>query len=71
MTDLTLRLPDDLATRLCAPAERIGLSADEYVTRVLRERLTDDWPPDYFQEVVGGWKGEPFERPAQQGSEDR
>jgi hypothetical protein len=25
--------------------------------------MNDEWPEAFFEEVVGGWKGEPLERP--------
>jgi hypothetical protein len=27
--------------------------------------IDEEWPEGFFEEVVGGWKGEPLERPDQ------
>lgn len=33
--------------------------------------LADTWPPDFFEEVIGGWQGKPLERPDQGVFEER
>jgi hypothetical protein len=31
----------------------------------VRRDVAGDWPERFFEKVVGGWKGEPLERPDQ------
>ena len=33
--------------------------------RDMSKHVPDEWPEGFFEEVVGGWKGEPIERPEQ------
>jgi hypothetical protein len=32
---------------------------------LVTSEVAGDWPDDFFEEVVGGWKGDPLQRPKQ------
>jgi hypothetical protein len=42
-----------------------GVSISRYLAELIKEKVGADWPAGYFERVVGGWEGEPLERPAQ------
>jgi hypothetical protein len=65
MTHLELDIPDDLARRLCERAERRGMTVPGYVAAIVQRDVASAWPPRFFEDVVGGWKGAPLERPPQ------
>lgn len=50
-------------------AEAVGVSTSRYLADLVRREARSSWPEGYFEEVVGGWQGEPLER-ALQGSYD-
>lgn len=62
MTQLQLTLPDDVAARIQKKAERLGLSISELVTELATREDEEAWPERFFEEVVGGWQGEPLRR---------
>ncbi|MFL6234736.1 MAG: hypothetical protein ACJ76N_16500 [Thermoanaerobaculia bacterium] len=65
MTQIQIELPDEVAVEVKRRAERQGVSAARFVTKLVeREVGKEGWPKGFFEEVVGGWQGEPLERPA-------
>jgi hypothetical protein len=64
MTQLQIELPDEVAVEVERRAERQGLSVARFVTKLVEREVGKGWPKGFFEEVVGGWKGEPLERPA-------
>ncbi len=65
MPQLHLYLPNELAERIKTKADREGVSMSKYLASVVtRDCGHDDWPPGYFEKVVGKWKGS-LERPPQ------
>ena len=36
-----------------------------------RDVVVTDWPEGFFEEIVGGWQGEPLRRPSQDEFESR
>jgi hypothetical protein len=65
MPQLHLYLPDDLAERIKKKAGQEGLSLSKYLASIVtRDCGLDEWPPGYFEKVVGKWKGN-LERPPQ------
>ena len=71
MAQLHLYLPDELAEEVKARAKAQGLTVSAYLASIVRGRMTDQWPKDFFSRVVGGWVGEPLERPEQPAFERR
>jgi hypothetical protein len=65
MPQLHVYVPKNLAIEVRRRAEALGLSVSRYLAQLLRREVRDEWPEDWFDRVVGGWQGEPLERPAQ------
>ena len=71
MTQLLIEVSDPIAERLRRGAKAQGLTVSQYLENLLCRELSEEWPPRFFEEVVGGWQGEPLERPTQGTSEQR
>jgi hypothetical protein len=71
MTQLQLDVPDDVAETAKARAKAAGKSLSSYLADLVVNEIAGDWPEGFFEEVVGGWKGEALERPPQGRVEDR
>jgi metal-responsive CopG/Arc/MetJ family transcriptional regulator len=71
MTRLTLELPEEVAAEVQRRAEGHGVSLSRFVADLVQREVRRGWPERFFEEVVGGWKGEPLERPAQGLLEER
>lgn len=56
---------DDIAEAVKAKAEAAGKSLSSYLAGLIVRDAAREWPEGFFEEVVGGWKGEPLERPRQ------
>lgn len=65
MTHVDLELPDDVAESLRQWAKDRGLTMEQYATEIVCRAAHRGWPDRFFEDVVGGWKGEPLERPPQ------
>jgi hypothetical protein len=65
MTQIQIELPDEVATEIKRRAETQGLSVSRFVMGLVQREIGKGWPQGFFEEVVGGWQGEPLERPAQ------
>ena len=65
MQQLHLYVSDDLAAEVEQRARKHGLSVSRYLAEVVRREVVTDWPRGFFDNVVGGWVGEPLERPHQ------
>ena len=71
MIQLLIEMPDPVVEKLRRRAEAQGLTVSQYLTNLLSRELSGEWPPGFFEEVVGGWQGEPLERPPQGAYERR
>ena len=71
MPQLHLYLPKEIADEVKRRAERTGSSVSGYLAEIVRSRVADEWPADFFEEVVGGWAGGALERPPQPPPEAR
>lgn len=47
------------------------MSVSRFLAEVVRRDIGTGWPEGYFEEVVGGWRGEPLERAARLEYEER
>jgi hypothetical protein len=65
MPQLHFYLPKDLAEKVRRVAEAADMPVSRYVAELVKREIALDWPEGYFEEVIGGWVGEPPERPPQ------
>ena len=63
MAQLHLYLPEDLAEKVRQRAASRRQSVSAYLAELVRGQIADAWPEGYFENVVGGWVGEPLQRP--------
>lgn len=71
MPQLHVYVPKSLAEEVRRRAQALGISVSRYLGQLVRREVASEWPEGWFDEVVGGWKGEPLERPAQGRHETR
>jgi hypothetical protein len=64
MTPLEIELPDEVAVEVRRRAEDRGLSVSGFVTELVEREVGKGWPEGFFDEVLGGWRGEDIQRPA-------
>jgi hypothetical protein len=62
---------DDLADAVKRKADAAGLTVSRYLADLVQREVAGDWPEGFFDRVVGGWQGQPLERPAQGAFEQR
>ena len=65
MPQLHVYVPKNLAEEVRRRAEALGISISRYLGQSVRREVGGEWPEGWFDDVVGGWKGAPLERPAQ------
>ena len=65
MPQLHLYVSDKLAAEVETRARKHGLSVSRYLAEVVRRDIVTEWPREFFDTIVGGWVGEPLERPPQ------
>ena len=71
MAQIHCYIPDDLASQLAKKAERKHLSMSKYLASLVKKDISSGWPEGYFEQVFGGWEGEPLQRPEQGDYEQR
>lgn len=71
MPQLHLYVPEETAERLRQRAKSRNMSLSRYLAEVVQREVQSGWPEGYFEEVIGGWVGEPLERPEQLELEER
>ena len=71
MPQLHLYVSDELATKVKQHAKASGQTVSKYLAGVVLKDLGEGWPADFFETVVGGWKGKPLERHPQGDYEKR
>lgn len=71
MPQLHFYVPDDVAKRIQEKAKAKNMSVSKFVAETMQRETHSGWPEGYFERVVGGWKGEPLERPEQPPLEER
>lgn len=62
MPQLHLYVPEELAAEIARRAEALGMSVSRFLAEVVRRDIGTAWPNEYFEDVVGGWRGEPLGR---------
>lgn len=63
MPQIQLDLPEDVVEEVRRQAETRGVSVNHIFAEMVRGGRAAGWPAGFFDEVVGGWKGEPLVRP--------
>ncbi|MGH8521842.1 MAG: CopG family transcriptional regulator [Gammaproteobacteria bacterium] len=66
MARLNLYLDEDTARKLRAVAKVSGLSQSKWVAKVIRERVSDEWPPQ-LAALAGAWPDIPEAEDLRQG----
>lgn len=66
MAQVNLYLDEDTARKLKAVAKASGLSQSKWVTKVIRERVSDEWPPQ-LAALAGSWPDFPEAEDLRQG----
>ncbi|MFO7683331.1 MAG: hypothetical protein R6X34_25125 [Chloroflexota bacterium] len=65
MPQLHLYVPEQVAKKIQERALASGVSTSKYIADLVQRDLKiSEWPDDFFEDVVGGWQGEPLQRPA-------
>ncbi len=65
MPQIHFYVPENMASRIRDRADAAGVSVSKYVAEVVKTKLSSEWPDGFFEEVSGGWQGQPFVRPPQ------
>ena len=65
MRHLRINVSDDVAATVKSRAKAAGKSVSAYLSDLVVKDAASDWPEGFFEEVVGGWKGERLRRPRQ------
>ena len=71
MPQLHFYVPEQVAERVRLEANAAGLTISQYLAELVKRELHPGWPEGFFEEVVGGWQGEPLQRGEQGNYEDR
>ena len=64
MAQLHFYIPDKLAEKIKIRAEHSHLSVLNFLTKLVKKEVANDWPDDYF-ELFGSWEGDALQRPEQ------
>jgi hypothetical protein len=71
MPQLHLYVPEPIAAAIKRQADASGLSVSGYLGQIVTRQVQEGWPTRFFEEVVGGWQGEPLVRHPQGRYEER
>lgn len=71
MPQLHLYVSKGIAAEVKRRADQEGVTTSRYLADLVRREVADEWPEGFFEEVIGGWAGEPLERPQQLPLEER
>lgn len=73
MTTLSIDLPEPIAREVERRARSRGESVSDFLGDLVLKHVktAPGWPAHFFEKVVGGWQGEPLERPEQPPVEER
>ena len=71
MPQLHFYVQEETAEELRKRAERQGISLSRYLANLVQREVPSAWPDGFFDQVAGGWKGKPLERPPQGMYEER
>ncbi len=71
MPQLHLYVPQEVAREVKRRAEAKGRTVSAYLADLVKREVVDAWPQGFFEDVVGGWAGEPLRRAPQLAIESR
>lgn len=71
MPQLHFYVPRDLAERIQKEVQATQKSVSSYLADLVKRKMAPNWPEGFFNDVVGGWQGENFQRPPQGDYEQR
>ena len=71
MPQLHFYVPDDVAKRIQDKAKAKNMSVSKFIAETMQREAHSGWPEGYFERVLGGWQGEPLERPERLPLEER
>ncbi len=71
MARLHLQVSKAIEEAVKRRARARGMSVSSYLAELVQRQIADNWPEDFFTDVVGGWAGEPLTRPADLMLEER
>jgi hypothetical protein len=57
MPQLAIYIDDNLSKKLIKAVEASGKSRSKWITDLIKTKLEDEWPEDFF-ELAGSWEGE-------------
>ena len=65
MPQIHFYVPESVAVKVKQRAQAAGVSTSRFVAELVKREVDAAWPPGFFEEIVGGWQGEPLQRPPQ------
>jgi hypothetical protein len=65
MPQLHCYVAEDVAEAIRCRARARGLSVSQYLAQLAEQDAAIGWPPGSFENVIGGWAGDPLLRPPQ------
>lgn len=73
MTQLHFYVPEEEEKQLREQARQAGMPLSRYLAHLVKESAATraEWPSGYFEQVFGGWEGEPLRRAPQGEFEQR
>jgi len=73
MAQLHFYVPDEIEAQIRNKAKQAQLPLSRYLANLVKQEAgqPSQWPAGYFEQVFGGWQGEPLQRPPQGEQEQR
>lgn len=71
MPQLHINVPDEVAETAKVKPKATGKSLSSYLADLVVNDVAGEWPEGFFEDVAGGWRGEPLERPKRARAERR
>lgn len=65
MPQMHFYVREEVAKEIRERAQDAGLSTSRFLAALVERELVTEWPEGFFEEVIGGWQGEPLERAPQ------
>ena len=62
MAQLHFYVPDEFAKEIKRRAKQARLPVSRFLVELIKKEIGPQWPDDYFEQVHGGWHGEPLRR---------
>ena len=63
MPQLHLYVPREIAREVKRRAQAKSATVSAYLAELVKREVADAWPEEFFDEIVGGWRGSRLERP--------